>query len=473
MLRKKEISSYELTDHFCERILKYDDRLNSLISFEKDIPLSQAKLSDARRSENKLLHNLDGIPILQKDLICSTKYPTTCGSKMLENYWSPYNASVVKLCDNAGLIEMGKTNMDEFAMGSSNENSYFGSVYNPWNVELVPGGSSGGSAAAVAARLSPLATGTDTGGSIRQPASFCNLTGLKPTYGLISRYGLVAFASSLDQIGPMAKSAEDCAHLMDLIAQKDPKDSTSITKKSTFVSNLDMPANSLTIGIPEEIELFDFNKQILKIFDRTIEDLKKMGVKFKKVKIPSLKHSLAAYYVIAPAEASSNLARYNGALYGYRSDNSDSLDSMYQNTRTEGFGNEVKRRIITGTFVLSKGFQGQYYNKAIKLVSRLKNDFKNIFKDCNMIMTPTVSVPPFGFNAYNNPVDMYQSDILTIPANLCGLPAISFQSGFDTEKRPIGMQLISNHLDDHQLLSLVHQFQKNTDHHLQSPKEFE
>ncbi|MAH61088.1 MAG: Asp-tRNA(Asn)/Glu-tRNA(Gln) amidotransferase GatCAB subunit A [Legionellales bacterium] len=472
LIENRLISAYELTSYFCDRIQTYNSKINAVISFDKDIALDQAKQIDHRITKKKS-SPLQGIPILQKDLICSTKFKTTCGSKMLANYQSPFNAHVVNLCDAEGLIEIGKTNMDEFAMGSSNETSYFGNVLNPWEHTRVPGGSSGGAAAAVAAGFAPLATGSDTGGSIRQPSSFCGLTGLKPTYGAVSRNGLIAFASSLDQIGPMAKSAEDCAYLMDVITKKDPKDSTSQQYDMQFVDYLknDIPPK-IKIGIPKELKNFTIDSSVEKAFGETVQSLKGLNVEFVEISLSSMELALPAYYIIAPAECSSNLARYNGALFGYRHEGDNSLQEMYSKTRTEGFGKEVKRRIIIGTFVLSKGFQGQYYQKALSLCHNLKMEFKKIFSICDFILTPTISTPAFEFNAYKNPVEMYQSDLFTIPANLCGLPAISFQAGMHG-KLPIGAQLIGNHFKDHELLQLVHHFQKATGWHEIYPEDYQ
>lgn len=472
LLENKSISAYELTSYYCDRIQTYNPKINAVISFDRDIALDQAKQVDNRRMKKKSTPLL-GIPILQKDLICSTKFNTTCASKMLENYRSPFNSYVVNLCDAEGLVEMGKTNMDEFAMGSSNETSYFGNVLNPWELTRVPGGSSGGAAAAVAAGFAPFATGSDTGGSIRQPSAFCGLTGLKPTYGAVSRNGLIAFASSLDQIGPMAKSAEDCAYLMDVIAKKDSKDSTSQQYDIQFVDHLQKALpEKIKIGIPKELKNFSVDAPVEKAFEETIQSLKGLNVEFVEISLSSMELALPAYYIIAPAECSSNLARYNGALFGYRHEGNKSLQEMYNITRTEGFGKEVKRRIIIGTFVLSKGFQGQYYQKALSLCHNLKMEFKKIFSTCDFILTPTISTPAFGFNAYKNPVEMYQSDLFTIPANLCGLPAIAFQAGMHG-KLPIGAQLIGDHFKDHELLQLVHYFQKVTQWHEIFPEDYQ
>lgn len=469
LLKKKEISSRELTQIYIDQINKYNESINALITFDSSKALEQADRADKIIANNQS-SPLTGIPVVHKDNLCTADFMTTAGSRILKDFVPPYNAHVVQQTINAGMISIGKASCDEFAMGSTNETSYYGKVLNPYCFKHVPGGSSGGSGAAVAANFAPLATGSDTGGSVRQPASFCNLTGLKPTYGLVSRFGLIAFASSLDQIGPMARSALDCAHLMDVISGYDPKDSTSSNHKQiSFVKTVsEKSPRKLTIGIPRQLDDIKFDSSVLKAFDDTISTLKRLGHEIKSIDLNTLKYAVPAYYVIAPAEAASNLSRYNGSLYGHRAE-SNTLDEMYKKTRSEGFGNEVKRRILVGNFVLSKGFQGQYYEKALNVKTLFANEFSNIFEDIDFIITPTTSSKPLTFNHFSDPVKLYETDALTIPANLVGLPAVSFQAGFDGDL-PIGVQLIGRKYSDAELLSVVHHFQQNTDFHLQQPK---
>lgn len=466
-LQSRQISSKELTLSYLEQIKKHEKTINALNHYSESIALKYAEEADQLISsgQNK---TLTGVPIIHKDNLCTTDFPTTASSKILDGFIPPYNAFVVKKTIQEGMVCIGKASCDEFAMGSTNETSFYGKVCNPYEINHIPGGSSGGSAACVAARFAPLATGSDTGGSVRQPASFCNLTGLKPTYGYVSRFGLIAFASSLDQIGPMAQTARDCAYLMDVIAGHDPMDSTSSTKaKQNFIETLDNnKTKKLSIGIPKQLDEIDFDESVMKTFDETIEQFKKHGHDIKQVDLAMLKYAVPAYYVIAPAEASSNLARYNGALYGYRAP-SDTLDEMYKKTRSEGFGDEVKRRILLGNFVLSKGFQGQYYEKAINVKKHFTFEFSQIFEDTDFLLTPTTSLKPLEFGQFTDPIKLYAMDALTIPANLVGLPAVSFQAGFDGSL-PIGMQLIGRHFSDPELLRVVDNFQKETNFHLQS-----
>lgn len=469
LLSSGKISSKELTTEYLNQIKTFNPNINALISYDEDSSLEQAKAADKLIS-NGVSKTLTGIPIIHKDNLCTVDYMTTAGSKILKDFIPPYNAHVVQQTIDEGMVCIGKASCDEFAMGSTNETSFYGKVLNPYSFEHVPGGSSGGSAAAVSSGFAPLATGSDTGGSVRQPASFCNLTGLKPTYGMVSRFGLIAFASSLDQVGPMAKSALDCAYLMDVISGYDAKDSTSIQhEKIKFVDQLKQSAEKkLTIGIPKQLDNLKFDSAVQKAFDDTVSNFKKQGHNIEYIDLKTLKYAVPAYYVIAPAEAASNLARYNGSLYGYRA-KSSTLDEMYKKTRTEGFGSEVKRRILVGNFVLSKGFQGQYYEKALNVKKLFSVEFFEIFKKIDFILTPTTSTKPLLFNHFTDPVKLYETDALTIPANLVGLPAISFQAGFDNEL-PIGMQLIGNHMSDSLLLSAVHNFQKETDFHLKKPQ---
>jgi len=414
---------------------------------------------------------LTGIPIAQKDIFCADEWRTTCGSKMLENFISPYNATVIQKFNDVGAVNLGKTNMDEFAMGSSNETSYFGPVKNPWNLDCVPGGSSGGSASAVAARLTPAATGTDTGGSIRQPASLCGLTGLKPTYGLVSRYGMIAFASSLDQAGPMAISAEDCGLMLDVMTGHDVKDSTSISrKKENYTDSLDEDIKGLRIGVPKEFFEDGLNADVQKVIEEALKQYEKLGAKIVNISLPNNHLSIPAYYVIAPAEASSNLSRYDGVRYGYRTKEYDDLTEMYFKTRQEGFGGEVKRRILIGTYVLSAGYFDAYYLKAQKIRRLISDDFKVAYEKCDVIMGP--SAPSIAFKSgekQEDPLAMYMQDIFTISTNLAGLPAMSIPAGF-VDGLPVGLQLIGNHFEEANILNAAHIYQKNTDWHLKSPK---
>ena len=472
-LEKKTFSSQELTKFYLERIKRHNTSLNAFISIDEDKSLLMAKKSDELIAEGRP-SPLTGIPIAQKDIFCAQGWPATCGSKMLENFIAPYDATVIEKFNAAGAVNIGKTNMDEFAMGSSNETSYFGPVKNPWNLELVPGGSSGGSAAAVAARLAPAATGTDTGGSIRQPASLCGFTGLKPTYGLVSRYGMIAFASSLDQAGPMAISAEDCALMMNVMTGHDKRDSTSVERdKEDYMSQLNGSIKGLKIGIPKEFFSQGLDPSVQTLVESAIEQYKNLGAEIIEISLPNNHLAIPVYYVIAPAEASSNLSRYDGVSYGYRTKEYDDLMDMYFKTRQEGFGNEVKRRILIGTYVLSAGYYYAYYLKAQKIRRLISEDFTNAFKKCDVIMGP--SAPSVAFKAgekKEDPLAMYMQDIYTISTNLAGLPAMSIPAGF-TNNLPVGLQLIGNYFSEAKLLNIAHSYQQHTDWHLQSAKGFD
>jgi len=471
-LKAKQFSSVDLTKHYLERIKKFDQRLNSLVTLTAEEALESAKQAD------QLINNgrngpLTGIPILHKDIFCTQGVKTSCGSKMLDNFISPYDATVVEKLKNAGTVLLGKTNMDEFAMGSSNETSYYGPVRNPWNTECVPGGSSGGSAAAVAARLAPAATSTDTGGSIRQPAAFCGITGIKPTYGLVSRYGMIAFASSLDQGGIMAASAEDCALLLQAMAGFDPRDSTSVNQPvPSYTSDLSQPINNLKIGIPEEFFSENLNPQIANLVQNAIKELQKLGATVKSISLPNTHLSIPVYYIIAPAECSSNLARYDGVRFGYRINDAKDLEDFYKRNRSEGFGTEVKRRIMIGTYVLSSGFYDAYYVKAQKIRHLISNDFAKAMNDVDIIIGPTTPEVAFKVGQKNtNPVDMYLNDIYTASVNLAGLPGLSMPVGF-VDNMPVGMQIIGNYFQEAKILNVAHQLQKVTNWHKQTPKEF-
>lgn len=469
MLHRKEVSSLELTRHFLERINNNAD-LNAFITLAEDFAMDQARLADDALSDNTA-GPLCGIPIAHKDLFCSKGLLTSCGSKILDNFISPYDATIVQRIKSAGMVTLGKTNMDEFAMGSSNENSFFGPVKNPWDQRRVPGGSSGGSAAAVAARLAPVATGSDTGGSIRQPAAFCGITGLKPSYGRVSRYGMVAFASSLDQAGVFAKNAADASLLLKTMAGFDEKDSTSINRAvPDYDCLLEQELKGRTIGLPKEYFSQGLDTQIAASVETAIQVFKALGMNITQISLPQSAMAIPCYYVIAPAEASSNLSRFDGVRYGYRSKDAQTLIDMYDNTRSQGFGNEVKRRIMIGTYVLSAGYYDAYYVKAQRIRRMISNDFNNAFKSCDFILGPTTPTTAFELNSKtDDPVEMYLNDIYTISANLAGLPGISMPCGFDAGGLPIGLQLIGKYFDEDGLLAMAHQFQAQTDWHQHVP----
>ncbi len=468
----KKRSSVEITQDYLSRIKKSDH--NAFISVNQELALAQAKAADEKR-ESGNTQPLLGVPVAQKDIFCIDGTQTTCGSKILESFIAPYTATVVENMHAQGVVSLGKTNMDEFAMGSSNETSYFGSVSNPWQPSngekechhLVPGGSSGGSAAAVAALLAPAATGTDTGGSIRQPAAFCNLTGIKPSYGRCSRYGMIAFASSLDQAGPMTHTAEDAALLLNTMAGFDAKDSTSLNVPvEDFSASLNDSLDGLKIGLPKEFFSQGLDSEIATITETAIKHYESLGATIKEVSLPNSHLALPSYYVIAPAEASSNLSRFDGVRYGHRAEEYSDLVDMYTKTRSEGFGDEVKRRIMIGAYALSSGYYDAYYSQAQKLRRLISNDFKSAFDECDVIMGPTTPSPAFQAGSRSNdPVSMYLNDIYTIPANLAGLPAGSIPAGFTTDGLPCGLHLITPYLQESKLLNIAHKFQQTTDWH--------
>ncbi len=475
MLAKKEISSVELTQTFLSRINQFNPSINAFITLDEAKTLTQAKAADVRIAAGKA-EALTGIPFAQKDIFCAKGWQTTCGSKMLANFIAPYDAHVISQFDAAGAVNLGKTNMDEFAMGSSNETSYFGGVKNPWDFERVPGGSSGGSAAAVAARLCAAATGTDTGGSIRQPASLCGFTGLKPTYGLVSRYGMIAFASSLDQAGPMAKSAEDCSMMLNVMAGFDERDSTSLNRpKEDYTRGLvsmqgDKPLKGLRIGLPKEYFAEGLDAGVAKVVQDAIAEYKKLGAEIIDISLPNSKLSIPVYYVLAPAEASSNLSRYDGVRYGHRAEKYTDLMDMYCKSRAEGFGAEVKRRILIGTYVLSAGYYDAYYLKAQQIRRLIADDFVQAFKKCDIIMGPTA--PSTAFKAgekADDPVAMYLQDVYTIATNLAGLPGMSIPAGF-SNGLPVGLQLMGNYFDEARMLDIAHAYQQVTDWHVRMPE---
>ena len=471
-LATKKISSVELTQYFLDRIKQFDKKLNCYITVCEEQALQEAKHADALHAQGKA-GPLTGIPIAQKDIFCTQGIKTSCGSKMLDNFISPYDATIIKKFKAAGAVMLGKTNMDEFAMGSSNENSFYGPVRNPWDLERVPGGSSGGSAAAVAAYLAPASTGTDTGGSIRQPAALCNITGLKPTYGRVSRYGMVAFASSLDQGGPFARTAEDAGLLLNAMAGFDECDSTSVDEAvPDYTKTLNDSIKGLRIGLPKEFFGDGLDSNIAKAIEAAIKEYEKMGATVHEIHLPNTSLSIPAYYVIAPAECSSNLARFDGVRYGHRCKNPVNLDDMYKRSRSEGFGSEVKRRIMIGTYALSAGYYDAYYLKAQKVRGLIRRDFKHTFEKVDVIMGPTSPTTAFKLGEKSDdPVSMYLSDIYTIAVNLAGLPGLSIPAGF-ANGLPLGLQIIGNYFTEAKLLNVAHQYQKATDWHTRTPEGF-
>lgn len=469
-LNDKKISSVELTTEYLKRIQSLNSELNAFITVNEALSLEQARLADQLIAAGHA-SPLTGIPIAQKDIFCSKGWLTTCGSKMLANFIAPYDACVIERFNQIGAVNIGKTNMDEFAMGSSNETSFFGPVKNPWDTQAVPGGSSGGSACAVAAGMVPAATATDTGGSIRQPAALCGISGIKPTYGLISRFGMIAFASSLDQAGPMARSAEDLALMLNVMVGFDERDSTSLQRESEdYLRDLEKPLTGLRIGLPKEYFDQGLSSDISDAVEKAIDQYQKLGAKIVEVSLPNASLSIPVYYVIAPAEASSNLSRFDGVRYGYRAEQYVNLDDMYKKTRAQGFGREVKRRILIGTYVLSHGYYDAYYIKAQKLRRLIANDFMNVFKQCDVLMGPTTPTVAFDLGEKNNdPIQMYLSDIYTSSVNLAGLPGMSIPIGFGRKGRPIGLHIIGNYFKEAQMLNVAHQYQKVTDWHLKTP----
>ncbi|MDR0563489.1 MAG: Asp-tRNA(Asn)/Glu-tRNA(Gln) amidotransferase subunit GatA [Azoarcus sp.] len=476
-LAKKEISSVELTKLFLSRIEGIGAPLNAFITVDSERALAEARAADGRIAKGEA-GALTGIPLAHKDLFCTEGVLTSCGSKMLSNFVSPYDAHVVSLLKKAGAVSLGKTNMDEFAMGSSNETSHYGPVHNPWKPGYVPGGSSGGSAAAVAARLVPIATGTDTGGSVRQPASFCGITGIKPTYGLVSRYGMVAYASSLDQGGAFGASAADCAALLSAMTGFDPRDSTSLDRPTEdYAAAIDAPVPhasrplaGLTVGIPDEFFSEGLGDEVRAAVESALAQYRALGAATRQISLPNARLAIPAYYVIAMAEASSNLSRFDGVRYGHRTAEYADLSDLYCKSRSEGFGAEVQRRILVGTFVLSHGYYDAYYLQAQKLRRLIADDFKRAFTECDLIAGPTSPVTAWPFGAMgDDPVKMYLADIYTTPVNLAGLPGISHPCGFDSAGLPVGLQLIGNYFSEARLLAAAHHFQQSTDWHLRRP----
>ncbi|MBF4490583.1 Asp-tRNA(Asn)/Glu-tRNA(Gln) amidotransferase subunit GatA [Psychrobacter sp. N25K4-3-2] len=474
-LQDKQFSSLELTEHYIKRIDALDSKINSFITHTSETARAQAQAADEMRAQGDQ-RPLLGVPMAHKDIFCTQGVLTTCGSKMLHNFVSPYNATIVSNIDKAGMISLGKLNMDEFAMGSDNSSSYYGTVQNPWNLERVPGGSSGGSAAAVAAGFVPVATGSDTGGSIRQPASFCGLTGIKPTYGRVSRFGMIAYASSLDQAGSMGRSAKDCAYLLQPMIGHDPRDATSIKyDMPDYVQDLndaeaaagDKPFAGLRIGVAKEYFTKGLDAEVETAVRAALTKYEELGATIVEVNITDPEITLATYYMLAPAEASSNLSRFDGVRFGYRCENPTDLIDLYTRSRSEGFGPEVQRRILTGTYALSAGYFDAYYTKAQKIRRLIVKDFEGAFANCDVIASPTAPTAAYKLAEDLDPATMYLGDVYTIGVNLAGLPALSQPVGLTSDGLPIGLQLIGKHWQESQLLTTAHLFQQHTDHHLQ------
>ncbi len=472
-LRSGAFSSQELTRSFLDRIAKLDPKLNSLITLTEASALQQAEAADRRLASGQAAA-LTGIPFLHKDIFCTLGVRTSCGSRMLDNFEAPYDATVTTRLRQAGAVMLGKTNMDEFAMGSSNETSFYGPVRNPWDLERVPGGSSGGSAAAVAARLAPAATGTDTGGSIRQPAALCGITGIKPTYGRVSRFGMIAFASSLDQAGPMTRSAEDAALVLEAMSGFDERDSTSIDHPvDAYAEGLDRDLSGLTIGLPAEYFGAGLDARVGAAIEAAVDEFRKLGARVKNISLPNTALAVPAYYVVAPAECSSNLSRMDGVRFGYRCEDPRDLDDLYIRSRGEGFGAEVKRRILIGTYALSAGYYDAYYLKAQQARRLIRDDFVKAFAEVDIIMGPTSPSTAFQLGEKaDDPVTMYLSDIYTIAVNLAGLPGMSVPAGL-VDGLPVGLQLIGNYFEEGRLLAAAHRYQQATDWHTRVPPGFE
>ena len=473
LLHNGDITSVELTQHFLNRIKTHNGNLNAFISVTEESALAQAAAAD-KQFADKTAGKLTGIPMAHKDIFCTKGVRTSCASKMLDKFVAPYDATVVEKIAASGMVMLGKTNMDEFAMGSSNETSFYGPVKNPWDTERVPGGSSGGSAAAIAARLAPAATGTDTGGSIRQPSSLCNLTGLKPTYGRVSRYGMIAFASSLDQAGPMTANAEDAALLLNVMSGFDERDSTSVERDvPDYTANLNDSLQGLRIGLPKEYFGEGLAPEVAEIIDVAIKEFEKLGATVKEISLPNTSLAIPTYYVVAPAECSSNLSRMDGVRFGHRCEDPKDLLDLYQRSRGEGFGDEVKRRIMIGTYALSAGYYDAYYLKAQKCRRLISDDFQQAFEEVDVIMGPTAPTTAFKLgDKADDPVAMYLADIYTINTNLAGLPGMSIPAGF-ANGLPAGLQIIGNYFDEARLLNVAHQYQQDTDWHKQIPTAFQ
>jgi aspartyl-tRNA(Asn)/glutamyl-tRNA(Gln) amidotransferase subunit A len=469
-LAQKKFSSVEITQQYLDQIEAHNSTINCFITVTNELAMQQAKTADAAIARGEA-QALTGIPLAHKDIFCTDGIRTSCASRMLSNFIAPYDATVIARFKQDGAVMLGKTNMDEFAMGSSNENSYYGSVANPWDFDRVPGGSSGGSAAAVAASLAPAATGTDTGGSIRQPAALCGISGIKPTYGRVSRYGMIAFGSSLDQGGPLARSAEDCAILLQTMAGFDPRDSTSIEQAvPDYSEKLNADIRGLKIGLPQEYFAEGLDADVAKVIDTAIGEYRKLGAEIIDIQLPNTKLSIPVYYIVATAECSSNLSRFDGVRFGHRCDNPIDLEDLYKRSRDEGFGDEVKRRIMIGTYALSAGYYDAYYLKAQQLRRLIKQDYDKAFEKVDVILCPVTPEVAFKQGAKtDDPVSMYLQDIYTLALNLAGLPGMSIPAGF-AQGLPVGMQIIGNYFDEPRLLNVAHQFQLATDWHLKTPE---
>ncbi len=466
MISQKEISNKEIIEEVY-KLIDENSHLNAFVTLNKDRSIKKAEVLDNNPSDSSLA----GIPIAQKDLFCTKGIRTTCGSKILDNFIPPYSATVIENLENAGCISVGKTNMDEFAMGSSNETSFFGNVHNPWGEKLVPGGSSGGSASAVAAGIVPAASGTDTGGSIRQPASLCGITGIKPTYGRVSRWGMIAFASSLDQAGPMARTAEDCALLLNEMCSHDVKDTTSLDENiPNFEDSINESLKGKKVGVVKDLDLSSLDNDVIGVYENSLQEFVSLGAELVDISLPNLSLSVPTYYVVAPAECSSNLSRFDGVKFGRRSENPKDLEELYVQTRSEGFGDEVKRRILIGSYVLSAGYYDAYYKKAQQVRRLIKKDFDEAFSDVDVIMTPTTRGPAFEIGSKgSDPIQMYLEDLFTISANLAGLPAMSLPNG-NIDNKPIGLQIIGNFLDESTILNFGHMYQTKTNWHMFTPE---
>ena len=466
MISHKKISNKELVQEVY-KLIRENSHLNAFITLNEDSSLKKAEILDNNPSDSSLA----GIPIAQKDLFCTKNLRTTCGSKILDNFIPPYSATVIENLEKAGCISVGKTNMDEFAMGSSNETSFYGNVHNPWGNGLVPGGSSGGSASAIAAGIVPAASGTDTGGSIRQPASLCGITGLKPTYGRISRWGMIAFASSLDQAGPMARTAQDCALLLNEMCSHDIKDRTSLDEDiPNFEDNLNQSLMGKKIGVVKDLDLASLDNSVVEVYENSLKEFVSLGAELTEISLPNLSLSVPTYYVVAPAECSSNLSRFDGVKFGRRSENPKDLEELYIQSRSEGFGDEVKRRILIGSYVLSAGYYDAYYKKAQQVRRLIKKDFDEAFSAVDVIMTPTTRGPAFEMGSKgSDPIQMYLEDLFTISANLAGLPAMSLPNG-NIDNKPIGLQIIGNFLDESSILNFGHMYQTKTNWHMYTPE---
>jgi aspartyl-tRNA(Asn)/glutamyl-tRNA(Gln) amidotransferase subunit A len=468
-LQAGEYSSVEVTQHFLDRIKNLDGQYNSFITVTDEKALIQAKAADELRAAGNA-NEWTGVPMAHKDIFCTEGVRTSCGSKMLDKFIAPYDSTVADNFNQVGAVSLGKTNMDEFAMGSSSESSFYGAVKNPWNEEHVPGGSSGGSAAAVAARLAPGITATDTGGSIRQPAAFCGVTGIKPTYGRVSRFGMISYASSLDQGGPIARTAEDAAMMLNVMAGFDKKDSTSIERDvPDYRANLNNSMKGMTIGLPKEYFSADLDPVMAQTIQDAIKEYEKMGATLKEISLPNTNLCVPAYYVIAPSECSANLSRMDGVRFGHRCEDPKNIEDLYKRSRSEGFGDEVQRRIMLGSYALSAGFYDAYYKKAQQVRRLIKNDFVAAFNDVDVIMSPVAPSPAFKFGEKSkDPVSMYLEDIYTLATNLAGLPGMSVPAGMINDL-PVGLQLIGNYFDESRLLNCAHQFQNATDWHTKTP----